>query len=58
MAALSGASSTMVGALAAVIVMVMLLIAEFDYPFRGDIAVKPTAFAHTWNSLHNLQGGY
>jgi len=48
----------MVGALAAVIAVVMLLIAEFDYPFRGDIAVKPTAFQHTWNSLHNLQGGY
>ena len=48
----------MVGALAAVITIVMLLIAEFDYPFRGDIAVNPTAFQHVWNSIHNLQGGY
>lgn len=48
----------MVAALAAVIAVVMLLIAEFDYPFRGDVAVKPTAFQHTWNSIHNLQGGY
>ena len=48
----------MVAALAAVIAIVMLLISEFDYPFRGDIAVKPTAFQHAWNSIHNLQGGY
>ncbi len=48
----------MVAALASVIVVVMLLIAEFDYPFRGDVAVSPAAFQHTWNSLHHLQGGY
>ncbi len=48
----------MVAALASVIAVVMLLIFEFDYPFRGDVAVKPTAFQHTWNSIHNLQGGY
>ncbi len=48
----------MVAALASVIVVVMLLIAEFDYPFRGDVAVSPAAFQHAWNSLHHLQGGY
>ncbi len=48
----------MVAALASVIVIVMLLIAEFDYPFRGDVAVSPAAFQHAWNSLHHLQGGY
>jgi len=48
----------MVAALASVIVVVMLLIAEFDYPFRGDVGVSPAAFQHAWNSLHHLQGGY
>jgi hypothetical protein len=48
----------MVAALASVIVIVMLLIAEFDYPFRGDVGVSPAAFQHAWNSLHHLQGGY
>ncbi len=48
----------MVAALASVIVIVMLLIAEFDYPFRGDVAVSPAAFQHAWNSIHHLQGGY
>lgn len=48
----------MVAALASVIAVVMLLIAEFDYPFRGDIAVQPTAFQHAWNSIHNIEGGY
>ena len=48
----------MVAALASVIIIVMLLIAEFDYPFRGDIAVTPGAFQHAWNSLHHLEGGY
>ncbi len=48
----------MVAALASVIVVVMLLIAEFDYPFRGDVAVSPAAFQHAWNSLHHLEGGY
>lgn len=48
----------MVAALASVIAVVMLLIAEFDYPFRGDIAVKPTALQHAWNSMHNVEGGY
>ncbi|HEX5275446.1 MAG TPA: hypothetical protein VFW34_09230 [Candidatus Rubrimentiphilum sp.] len=48
----------MVAALASVVVVVMLLIAEFDYPFRGDIAVTPAAFQHAWNSLHHLEGGY
>lgn len=48
----------MVAALAAVIITVMLLIAEFDYPFRGDVGVTPAAFQHAWNSLHHLQGGY
>lgn len=48
----------MVAALASVIAVVMLLIAEFDYPFRGDIAVKPTALQHAWDSIHNAEGGY
>jgi hypothetical protein len=48
----------MVAALASVIVVVMLLIAEFDYPFRGDVAVSSAAFQHAWNSLHHLEGGY
>jgi hypothetical protein len=31
----------------AVIAMIVVLIAEFDYPFRGDIQLPPTAWAHT-----------
>jgi hypothetical protein len=31
----------------AVVAMLVVLIAEFDYPFRGDIQLPPTAWAHT-----------
>lgn len=48
----------MIIALTSVIVVMMVLIAEFDYPFRGDVAIQPDSWQHTWNSIHNLQGGY
>ncbi len=42
----------MVVALSAVISITFALIAELDYPFRGDIAVDPAAFEHVIRALH------
>jgi hypothetical protein len=42
----------MVVALTAVITLTFTLIAELDYPFRGDIAVDPYAFVHVMEALH------
>jgi hypothetical protein len=42
----------MVVALTAVIALTFALIAELDYPFRGDIAVDPYAFVHVIEALH------
>lgn len=55
----AGAQYIMVVALTAVIAITFTLIAELDYPFRGDIAVEPFAFEHILTALHapvgNLQ---
>ncbi len=48
----------MIVALTSVIVVMMLLIADLDYPFRGQTGISPAPWQHTWNSIHNLQGGY
>ena len=48
------AQGVMVVALAAVISLTFTLIAELDYPFRGDIAVSPEPFMHTYYTVHNL----
>jgi hypothetical protein len=48
----------MVIALTSVIVLIMLFAAELDYPFRGELGIKADSWQHTWNSIHNLQGGY
>ncbi len=42
----------MVLALTTVISITFTLIAELDYPFRGDIAVDPFAFRHVLEALH------
>jgi hypothetical protein len=39
-----GAHVVMTGALATVIATIFVLIALFDYPFRGDSQIKPTVF--------------
>ena len=44
----------MVIVLTTVIAITFSLIAELDYPFRGDIAVSPAPFVHTYDSLHNI----
>jgi hypothetical protein len=44
----------MVAALTAVITLIYILIAELDYPFRGDIAIGPDAYVHVYNSLHHI----
>lgn len=54
------AQYVMVLALAVVISLTFSLIAELDYPFRGDIAVDPFAFRHVMENLHgnvNRPGG-
>lgn len=48
------AQQIMVAALTAVIVLIYSLIAELDYPFRGDIAIHPDAYQHVYNSLHHI----
>ena len=42
----------MVIALTAVISITFALIAELDYPFRGDVAVDPYSFVHVMEALH------
>lgn len=46
------AQFVMVMALTAVIALTFTLIAELDYPFRGDIAIEPSAFEHVIAALH------
>jgi hypothetical protein len=48
------AQHIMVGALTAVIALIFMLIAELDYPFRGDIAIHPDAYTSIFRALHNL----
>jgi hypothetical protein len=40
-----------------VIAIIFTLIAELDYPFRGDIAVDPYSFIHVMNTLHGVLNG-
>lgn len=47
----------MVIALTAVITLIFTLIAELDFPFRGDIAVEPYSFIHIMNALHGTLDG-
>lgn len=47
----------MVMAETSVIAIIFTLIAELDYPFRGDIAVDPYSFIHVMNTLHGLVNG-
>ena len=48
------AQHIMVAALTTVITLIFVLIAELDYPFRGDIAVHPDAYVHAYNALHHI----
>lgn len=48
------AQYVMVAALTIVISCTFSLIAELDYPFRGDIAVSPGAFVRAYDTVHNL----
>lgn len=47
----------MVIAETAVITIIFTLIAELDYPFRGDVAVDPYSFMHVINALHGIVNG-
>jgi hypothetical protein len=44
----------MVVAETAVISLIFTLIAELDYPFRGDIGVDPFSFEHVMNAMHGV----
>ncbi|HEX5275447.1 MAG TPA: DUF4239 domain-containing protein [Candidatus Rubrimentiphilum sp.] len=48
------AQHIMVAALTTVITLIFVLIAELDYPFRGDIAIHPDAYQHVYNALHHI----
>ncbi len=47
---------TMTVFLASVIATIFVLIAEFDYPFRGDIRVPPTAWVTVSENIATMQG--
>jgi len=51
------AQYVMVVAETAVITLIFTLIAELDFPFRGDIAVDPYSFIHVMNALHGVVNG-
>lgn len=46
------AHELMVAAVAAIIGVMFVLIAELDYPFRGDMNVAPTALLHVLDTLN------
>ena len=48
------AHSLMILALSAVIGTMFALIAELDYPFRGDVSISPIDFVHVYERVHNL----
>ena len=48
------AQYTMVIAVTAVIAVTCALIAELDYPFRGDVAISAEAFVRAYHTIHNL----
>lgn len=48
------AQHIMVVALTTVITLIFVLIAELDYPFRGDIAIHADAYQHVYNALHHI----
>ncbi|HEV7180489.1 MAG TPA: hypothetical protein VGN11_11490 [Candidatus Baltobacteraceae bacterium] len=41
----------MTSALTGVIAAILILIAQFDLPFRGDIQIQPTAFSHALTAI-------
>jgi hypothetical protein len=48
----------MVFALSSVIALTFSLIAELDYPFRGDISIDSFAFQHVMRNLHGPVNGF
>ncbi len=44
---------TMIAGLSAVIAIILVVIAEFDLPFRGDIQVPPSAYSHAYTAFHD-----
>jgi hypothetical protein len=40
-----------------IIALIFSLIAELDYPFRGDIAIDPYSFMHVMNAMHGVITG-
>lgn len=42
--------------LSAIVAVIFVLIAELDYPFRGDIRIGPDAFTHVQATIH--ESGY
>jgi hypothetical protein len=52
-----GAHYIMVITESAIIALIFSLIAELDYPFRGDISIDPFSFIHVMNAMHGVLGG-
>lgn len=48
------AQVVMLVALTIVISLTFTLIAELDYPFRGDVSISPSAFEHVYATMHNI----
>ncbi len=47
------AHMTMTLTLAVVIGATFIMIAELDLPFRGEMQIPPTAFAHAYRAFHD-----
>lgn len=48
------AQLVMVLAVTAVIAITFTLIAELDFPFRGDVAISTGSFEHVFKTVHNI----
>ena len=44
----------MISAETAVITIIFALIAELDYPFRGDVSISPDSFLHVIGQIHGV----
>ncbi|MDQ2992467.1 MAG: hypothetical protein M3R30_06575, partial [Candidatus Eremiobacteraeota bacterium] len=40
--------------LSAIVAVIFVLIAELDYPFRGDTRIGPDAFSHVRATIHEV----
>jgi hypothetical protein len=44
----------MTGAVAASLALVIVLILAFDYPFRGEVQIRPDGFEHVKHNMESV----